>query len=185
MTIRTEQETIALAAAGDHQAFRVLVESHQSFVYSIAVRFVRNEAEAEDLTQEAFIRLWKNLKRYNPEFRLKTWLGKIVTNLALDQLKSGQTQNEKKRVKIHDELNAMSKQNPEAELQAAELLQLILQYSEQLTPKQRAVFVLRDLEQLEVSEVCEMLAMSSGTMKSNLYYARLWMKEQIIKYYKV
>jgi RNA polymerase sigma-70 factor (ECF subfamily) len=175
---------IALAVAGDQQAFRALVESHQGLVYSIAYRFVRNEPEAEDLTQEAFIRLWKNLARYNSEFKLKTWIGKIVTNLALDHLKSSQKKSEKNRLALNDDLNAISHQSPEQELNASELHQLILKLSEQLTPKQQAVFVLRDLEQLEGTEVCEILEMSAGNMKSNLYYARLHIKERLEKFYR-
>jgi RNA polymerase sigma-70 factor (ECF subfamily) len=184
MAIQTEQETIARATAGDQQAFRVLVEAHQGLVYSIAFRFVRSETEAEDLTQETFIRLWKNLSRYNPQFKLKTWIGKIVTNLALDHLKSAQKKSEKNRRELHDELNVMSHQSPEQELNSTELHQIILRLSEQLTPKQQAVFVLRDLEQLDGNEVCEILEMSAGNMKSNLYYARLHMKERLEKYYQ-
>jgi RNA polymerase sigma-70 factor (ECF subfamily) len=184
MAIHTEQETIALAAAGDQQAFRVLVEAHQGLVYSIAFRLVRNATEAEDLTQEAFIRLWKNLSRYNPQFKLKTWIGKIVTNLAFDHLKSSQKKSEKNRQALHDELNAMSHHNPEKELNATELHQIMLKLSKQLTPKQQAVFVLRDLEQLDGNEVCEILEMSAGNMKSNLYYARLHIKERLEKYYQ-
>jgi RNA polymerase sigma-70 factor, ECF subfamily len=181
----SERELIDQAGAGDYRAFRTLVETFQGFVYSIAYRFTRDEAEAEDLTQETFIRLWKNLDRYNAEFKLKTWLGKIVTNLALDHLKSGRRKNEKMRVVMDTELNAQSHEQPEATWNATELQQLILRLSEQLTPKQRSVFVLRDMEQLDVDEVCEILGMSAGNVKSNLYYARLSMKVEIEKYYKI
>lgn len=181
----SERELIDQAAAGDYRAFRTLVETFQRFVYSIAFRFTRDEAEAEDLTQETFIRLWKNLDRYKSEFKLKTWLGKIVTNLALDHLKSGRIKNEKMRVAMDDELNAQSYEQPETIWNAAELQQLVLKLSALLTPKQRAVFVLRDLEQLDAEEVCEILGMSAGNMKSNLYYARLSMKTEIEKHYKI
>lgn len=185
MGATSERELISQAAAGDYRAFRVLVECFQPFVYSIAFRFTKSEAEAEDLTQETFIRLWKNLDRYKPEFKLKTWLGKIVTNLALDHLKSGRNKNEKLRMTMHTELNARSDEQPDTIWNAKELKHLVHRLSEQLTPKQRAVFVLRDLEQLDAPEVCEILGMSAGTVKSNLYYARLSMKSEIEKYYKI
>jgi RNA polymerase sigma-70 factor (ECF subfamily) len=181
----SERELIDQAAAGDYRAFRTLVETFQGFVYSIAYRFTRDEAESEDLAQETFIRLWKNLDRYKAEFKLKTWLGKIVTNLALDHLKSSRRKNEKMRVAMDTELNAQSHEQPEATLNAIEFQHVILRLSEQLTPKQRAVFVLRDMEQLDVDEVCEILGMSAGNLKSNLYYARLCMKTEIEKYYKI
>jgi RNA polymerase sigma-70 factor (ECF subfamily) len=181
----SERELIDQAAAGDYRAFRTLVETFQGLVYSIAFRFTRDEVEAEDLTQETFIRLWKNLDRYKAEFKLKTWLGKIVTNLALDYLKSSRRKNEKMRVAMDAELNAQSHEQPETIWNAAELQNLVFKLSEQLTPKQRAVFVLRDLEHLEVNEVCDMLGMSAGNVKSNLYYARLSIKTEVEKHYKI
>lgn len=184
MRFTPEHELINQAAAGEYRAFRTLVETFQGFVYSIAFRFTRDEVEAEDLTQETFIRLWKNLNRYNAEFKLKTWLGKIVTNLALDHLKSGRRKNEKMRVAMQADMNAQSPEQPDTIWNAIELQQLVLRLSEQLKPKQRAVFVLRDLEQLNVDEVCEILGMSAGNLKSNLYYARMNIKTELEKYYK-
>jgi RNA polymerase sigma-70 factor, ECF subfamily len=179
-----ELETIEKAKAGDQRAFRMLVESFQGFVYSIAFRFVGNEAEAEDLVQECFVRCWKNIKRFNPDYKLKTWLGKMITNLCLDFLKSARARNEKGRV----DLEAQSPPGDtafESELHAAELLAIVTKMAVQLTPKQRAAFILRDLEMLDVKEVCDMLGMSAGTLKSNLYYARLAIREQLLKYYKL
>lgn len=88
-------------------------------------------------------------------------------------------------MELHDELNAVSYQNPDKDLHATELSDLVYRLSNQLTKKQRTVFVLRDLEQLEVNEVCEILDMSAGNVKSNLYYARLYMKEALTKYYTI
>lgn len=184
MPILNELETIEKAKSGDQQAFRVLVESFQGFVYSIAFRFTSDEAEAEDLTQETFIKLWKNMVRYNPDYKLRTWIGKIVTNLSLDFLKSGRKKNEKQRIAMDNELNAIDPSQLEAELDSSELHAIVMKLADQLTPKQRAAFILRDLEMLEVNEVCKVLGMSAGNLKSNLYYARLNMKESLIKYYK-
>lgn len=91
-----QRELIESAIAGDHQAFRVIVEAFQGFVYSIAFRFTGNTDDAEDLTQEAFIRLWKNLNRFDPQREMKKWLGKIISNLCLDYLKSAR---KKRKVK--------------------------------------------------------------------------------------
>ncbi len=184
MPILTELETIEKAKAGDQQAFRVLVESFQGFVYSIAFRFSGDEAEAEDLTQECFIRLWKNLNRYNPEYKLKTWLGKMVTNLSLDFLKSARKKNEKSRTMLDESLPVIDSSHHESELDASELHSIIIKMAERLNPKQRAAFILRDLEMLDVNEVCDMLGISAGNLKSNLYYARLSIKESLMKYYK-
>ncbi len=185
MPILTELETIEKAKEGNQQAFRVLVESYQGFVYSIAFRFTDHEAEAEDLVQECFIRLWKNLNRYNSEHKLKSWLCKIITNLCLDHLKSARRKNEKNRINMDDRLPATDPIHHETELDASELHTLVLKLAERLTPKQRAAFILRDLEMLDVEEVCEILGISAGNLKSNLYYARLSIKGSVMKYYKL
>jgi RNA polymerase sigma-70 factor, ECF subfamily len=183
MASYSEQETLDRALAGDQQAFRILVETYQSFVYSVAYRMVRHPAEADDLTQETFIRMWKNLHRYNPTYTLKAWLGKIVINLTLDLLKS----NDRKRTMRQSELTAFENisnhQTPEHELHASQLSEIIVAASTQLPPNQQAVFVLRDMEQLDVAEVCEALNMQASQVKSNLYYARLHIKNVLNKVY--
>lgn len=178
-----EAEIIEQAKSGNQLAFRALVESFQGFVYSIAYRFTGNASEAEDLMQETFIRCWKNLDRYNAEYKMKTWLGKIVSNLCLDYLKSARRKNESKAVDFS--IHIMDDANPEKEFETKELHSIILKLADRLTPKQRAVFILRDLEMLEVDEVCEILGMNSANVKSNLYYARLNMKADLLKHYTI
>jgi len=72
-------DLILSASRGDTRAFRTLVETHQGLVYSLAVRFVRNAQDAEDIAQEVFVRLWKNISKYNPQqARFSTWLYRIA-----------------------------------------------------------------------------------------------------------
>lgn len=183
MTEASEQELIRKAQQGDHRAFRVLVEAHQGLVYSIAFRLTRHQGEAEDLTQETFVRLWNNLGHYKPEHRLKSWVGKIATNLALDHLRLVGTKHRKGTVPLEHAPALQNAKPSDGGLHAEELHALVLQLSEQLSPKQRMVFVLRDLEQLEVDEVKVMLSMSASNIKSNLFYARSAMKELLKKFY--
>ena len=183
MAIESDQENIKRALAGDQQAFRILVETYQGFVYSVAYRLVRNPTEAEDLTQETFIRMWKNLSRYNPIYTLKAWLGKIVINLTLDLLKSRDRKHILKQNELNIVENHTSNQTPDLDLQGDELNKIILSASAQLPPYQQAVFALRDLEQLDVVDVCDILNMPASQVKSNLYYARLYIKNILIKAY--
>lgn len=174
-----ELDLIRKSQRADASAFRALVESHQGLAYSIAFRFTREEQESEDIVQEAFIKIWKNLSKYDAAFRFKTWLARIVTNLCLDYLKSARKKNTSK-ILISEEMNVSHDHKMESE----ELKAIVYQLADQLTEKQKAVFILRDLETLEPEEVCSILQMPDGNMKSNLYYARLKIKEGLKKFYK-
>jgi RNA polymerase sigma-70 factor, ECF subfamily len=183
MTESEEQEIIRKAADGNAEAFRLIVRQHQSILYSVSFRFLGNAEDAEDVVQEAFIRLWKNLPKYRQDVRISTWSYKIVVNLCLDVLKSAFRKQQKNNIEISDESNIKGRSADE-ELNASELYELIQEAASELTPKQKAVFILRDLEELPVEAVCSILSMSSDNVKSNLYYARQQMGEKLKKYYQ-
>jgi RNA polymerase sigma-70 factor, ECF subfamily len=176
---------IQKAIEGDTFAFRQIVEQHQGFAYAVSYRMVSNEEDAEDIVQEAFIRLWNNLHNYKPEVKLSTWLYKIITNLCLDYLKSARVKQKKNHVAMSTELNMNSISGADDMVNANELHTVIQEAASSLTPAQKAVFVLRDLEQLTVEEVGEILSMSAGNIKSNLYYARQHVADVLKKYYQV
>lgn len=165
-------ELIQEAARGGQQAFRAIVEVNQGFVYAVAFRFVNDSQDAEDITQEVFVRLWKNLHNYKPEVKLTTWLYKIVTNRCLDFLKSKHGSQRKNAVDVDKQLHLAAHSTPEQAYQQQELVKIIHAAADELTPRQKAVFILRDLEGLSSAEVCEALSMSAGNVKSNLFHAR-------------
>lgn len=179
----TSTERLREAIAGNTSAFRTVVEEHQQFAYAVAYRFVNDEQEAEDIVQEAFVRLWKNMKSYRQEVKLTTWLYRIVANLCLDFLKSRRGRERKIRKDIRYGYTAADRSTPEREYEQSELMQLIVHAAEELTPKQKAVFILRDLEGLSVDEVTEILSMTAGNVKSNLFHARQKMAEKLKAFY--
>ncbi|HPM29221.1 MAG TPA: RNA polymerase sigma factor [Chryseolinea sp.] len=184
MQYSEELNLIKCAQGGDSHAFRKLVEMHQPFAYSVAFRFTGNAPEAEDIIQEVFIKLWKNLGKYKQGIKLTTWLYQIITNQCLDYLKSASRKHQMKNVEIKLGKQIRDYTNHEQQVDDQELLQVVTGLAKQLTPKQQTVFVLRDLEGLSVEEVCEVLKMSAGKMKSNLYYARQKIRQDLIQYYK-
>ena len=184
MPTLSEPEVIAKAVSGDSDAFRLLVEKHQAFVISLSYRFVGNRNDAQDIAQETFLRLWKNLARYRAEVKLTTWLYKIVTNLCLDFLKSKHGRQVRNKDALHHDFAIADPTGADQGLMNEELRVAILKLTEELTPKQKAVLVLRDLEELPVQEVSDILSMSPGNVKSNLYYARIKMSELIRQYYQ-
>ncbi|MBS1979450.1 MAG: RNA polymerase sigma factor [Bacteroidetes bacterium] len=176
-----ERECIQKAASGDHRAFRQLVELHSGLAYTIAFRMTRDVDESEDIVQEAFVRVWKNIHRYDAGFRFRTWIAKIVTNLSLDYLKSPRS---KKWSGLELVENMAEPMNANTVIESSELKSAVFRLAEQLTPKQKAVFVLRDLEMMEPEEVCKALDMQDGNMKSNLFHARKKIKEGLEKWYQ-
>jgi RNA polymerase sigma-70 factor, ECF subfamily len=179
MHLRTTPEVIKQAKAGSAKAFEVIIDEYQSFAYRLAFRLIGKTEEAEDIVQESFISLWKNIDRYRTEVKLTTWLYRIVTNKCLDYFKSAGAKQNNNKVAIELAYTKTDHITPEKELENLELMKAIQQAAESLTPKQRAVFVLRDLEGLDVDEVCIILSISAGNLKSNLYYARLALSEKL------
>ncbi len=184
MQYSDELNLIEKAQRGDSQAFRKLVEMHRLFAYSVAFRFTGNAPDAEDITQEVFIKLWRNLGKYKQGIKLTTWLYQIITNHCLDYLKSASRKNQMKHVEMKLSRQITDESNHGQQVEDRELLHIVTDLAKQLTPKQQTVFVLRDLEGLSVDEVCKILDMSAEKMKSNLYYARQKIREDLTLYYK-
>ncbi|HYC86999.1 MAG TPA: sigma-70 family RNA polymerase sigma factor [Chryseosolibacter sp.] len=177
------KHVIDKAIAGDQAAFATIVDRHEGFVYSLSLRFLASRADAEDATQEVFIRLWKNLSRYRPDVKLSTWLYKITTNVCLDVLRSRKRRSEHRSHSIDPDEPYTHPSGADDQVLGEELKMILFEITEKLTPKQKAVFILRDLEGLEVDEVCNVLSLSAGNVKSNLYYARQKVGELVTKYY--
>ncbi len=172
-------EVVESAMAGNTAAFKTIVEQHQAFAYAVAFRFVGNEEEAKDIVQEAFVRLWKNLRSYRKEVKLSTWLYRIIANLCLDFLKSSRRKEKRNCVDLSKGYFFPDDSTPDKIIRQQELMRAIHIAAEELTPKQKAVFVLRDLEGLSTEEVKEILSMSAANIKSNLFHARQKVAEKL------
>jgi len=183
MNQTTVTELIERSRHNDLEAFRTLVDSHQSFVFSVAFRLLCDEDNAKDVAQETFIRVWKHINRFNTEMRFSTWLYKITTNLCYDRIKSEKRRNNHEMSNIEKSvlINVASGENIETSLINSELAITIRVLTNQLTPKQKLVFTLRELEGLEVEEIIEITGLSSEKIKSNLYCARQTIREKLEK----
>ncbi len=164
------------ARNGDRGSFAFLVKKYQHMAYNLAFRIVCDEDDTKDIVQDSFIKIWKNMKRYNPKVKFSTWIYTIVTNTAIDFLRST-----KKRVmtRIDNMEESLTGNNMESELDNRELGDLIKMASNGLTTKQRLVFILRDLQGLKSEEVSEILKLSATSIKSNLYHTRNNIREKI------
>jgi len=169
---------VRAARQGDTAAFEELVARHRDKIYARAFIMVRNEAEAIDLSQEAWIKGWQRLPQFLGESSFATWITRIVINGCPDYLRKKKRQ----RIESIEEMNAESggverqmavvTVNPTARLKRAELRQRIDQALGQLSPEQRTVLVLREFEQMDYKEIAKTLRCARGTVMSRLFYAR-------------
>lgn len=175
-----EEETrlIARCQSGDQTAFRHLVERYQQYVFAVAFRVVCDEDHARDVVQETFIRVWRNLKSFDPGRRFTTWLFRIAVNLAYDHMRS-----EHQRKRMFLQVTATGDHPAYADpddladvISNKDLTDRIRRLTAQMSPKQRIVFVLRDLEELPMEEIAETLGMSMASVKTSLCYARKKMR---------
>lgn len=160
---------------GDTYAFRILVEKMQVFAYNLAFRILLNEDDAKDSVQDSFIKIWKNLPDYKPKYLFSTWMYRIVVNTCLDKLKS-----EHKHSDLAKEPGAFSTEMEESILNR-DLAAQIKKLSQDLPVKQKVIFVLSDIQDFTIEEISQILNLSKGLVKSNLYYARKSIREKFLK----
>lgn len=170
---------INLSLQNDKNAFRQIVESHQYMIFALAFRMLGNEEDAKDIAQDTFIRIWTHLSDFNCEKKFSTWIYRITANLCLDKLK---------RLKFialdsndFEVINSLS-ENFEFELTNKELGEIITALTNELSPKQKLVFTLRYIEELEVEEIIEITGLSAEKIKSNLYVARQTVRKKLENY---
>jgi RNA polymerase sigma-70 factor (ECF subfamily) len=171
-------EYIDLCRQGNTDAFRYIVSEYQQLVYTLAFRILCSETDAEDITRETFIKIWQNIGRYKQQYKFSTWIYRIASNACYDKLRSERNM---EKVSLTD-YDTFSEVNQEEQLHNKELRKLIIQLTDGLSPKQKLVFTLSDIEDLEATEIQIITGMTASKIKSNLYLARKYIKSQIINY---
>jgi RNA polymerase sigma-70 factor (ECF subfamily) len=189
----TDRNLVVLAQNGDHQAFRQLVERYQRKVYSVTYGMVRNPEDAMDMTQDAFIKAYKNLGSFQGSSSFYTWIYRIAVNLCIDHLrKAGRVQSVDYDDKFkHDQedvsdgsslLPSRLGSNPERAMGRRELVDQMQKALEELSPNHRTVILLREVEGLSYEEIAQVLDISKGTVMSRLHHARKNMQAALSSY---
>ncbi len=175
----SEAEAIERAKQGDAEGFEVLYNLHKRRVYSLCLRMTANAAEAEDLTQEAFMQLFRKIATFRGESAFSTWLHRMAVNVVLMQLrKKGLAV-----VPLEDDIET-EEETPKKDFGAQDLAlegsidRLRLQNAiGKLPPGYRSIFVLHDVEGYEHNEIAEIVGCSIGNSKSQLHKARMKLRE--------
>lgn len=168
-----DQRVMVRVAAGDASAFRVLVERHTASLLAHATRMLRNPSEAEEVVQEAYVRLWKAAPSYRPEAKLRTFLHGIAHNLCIDRLRAR---------KRHDpdaveELTAQDRTS--GSIHELELRARVQRELAELPERQRAALSLVHFEELTNIEAAKLLDVSVEALESLLSRARRTLRERL------
>jgi RNA polymerase sigma-70 factor (ECF subfamily) len=162
-----EPDLVRQAQQGDREAFGELVRCHRQGVVNLAYRLCGEAPLAEDIAQEAFVRAWQNLTKYQPRAPFRNWLYRIAANLMMDALRS-----EREAVDIESLPLASPSADPESALIGKERARQVQAAVLGLPPASRAVLVLREYERLSYQEIADALSLPLGTVMSRLSYAR-------------
>jgi RNA polymerase sigma-70 factor (ECF subfamily) len=174
-----DRALIDRARSGDKQAFRELVERHQRRAFAIALGLVRDENDAREVVQEAFIRVFRGLDSFHGGSSFFTWLYRIVTNLSIDLMRkpSRRDQELDETRDIKDELDIpllarIDGADPVDVVRRGEIRQRIQSALDALPPYHRGVIVMREVEGMSYEEMAQSMGVSKGTIMSRLFHAR-------------
>ncbi len=174
---RPDRELVEEARQGSHAAFEALVRRYSERAYRAAYRVLRDPDQAEDVLQEAFIKAYRAIRKFEHRSAFYTWLYRIVVNLALDRRRRDRSAS---RVEWEDgialqiEPRAIVRQetDPETAARRSEVREIVARGVQKLPEGQREVLLLREVEGLSYEEIAVTMAISKGTVMSRLHYAR-------------
>ncbi|HKB26191.1 MAG TPA: sigma-70 family RNA polymerase sigma factor [Methylomirabilota bacterium] len=165
---------------GDPRAFEALVIAYQHRVFGVALRMLRNRAEAEEVAQEVFLRVHRAIASFRGEAKLSTWLYAIASRLCLNRLATGERRLAREGEESLERLRADA--DPAAQVERAELEAALQRAIDELPGERRIVVVLRDVEGLAYEEIAEVLELPLNTVRSRLHRARMDLKEKLERF---
>jgi RNA polymerase sigma-70 factor (ECF subfamily) len=189
--VSDELTLVQAAKRGDDSAFEELVRRYDRNVFRIAQHITQNREDAEDVVQEAFLKAYRNLAKFQEQSKFYTWLVRIAVNEALMKLrrrKPERTVSLDEEIKTEDDSLPREiadwSPNPEQQYNQAELREILSKTIQGLPPGFRTVFVLRDVEGLSTEETAAALELSVPAVKSRLLRARLQLRERLGRFFQ-
>lgn len=185
----SDEELMEHCVADSHDAFRVLVERYQARVVNLVARFIGDRDRAEEIGQEAFLRVHVHRARYRPGGKFSTWLFTIAVNLAKNEIRYRVRHRRELSIDVDPEhpgaiVHTLSDQGERADASVVrgEVDQAVTAAIERLPTRYRAALVLRDIEGLSYEEVGSILNIPGGTVRSRINRARLMLREKLVPF---
>lgn len=186
----TEKELLKRSREGHVSSFEELISAHQQKVYNIALRMLANEQDAFDASQEVFIKVYKNLDKFQENSSFSTWLYRITTNTCLDMLRKNKDKKNDisidSQIAFEDGEASFQLEDKSADLEEEilkkERQQALYDAIEQLNEEHKKMIVLRDLQGMSYQEIAAITGTNIGTVKSKINRARISLKNSLLKY---
>ena len=182
-----DEELVASARQGDRRAFEELVERHQRRAYHIAFDFTRDREEAKDLSQEAFLKAFTNLKNFDGRSSFYTWFYRILVNLCLDykrRQKRGPASSFDETIKnqLEPSHEPVKPRSPDQQVWARQISHRVGEALEALPARQRTAFVLKNHQGLSIKEIAALMDTAEGTVKVHLHRAVTTLRERLAEF---
>lgn len=178
-----DKEIVALAQKGDREAFGVLVERYKQKAYRIAFDFTRDREEAKDLSQEAFLRAFTHLKRFDLRAGFYTWFYRILVNLCLDYCRRrGRISWEPWEEKTESRNTTNTNFSPDQEAIAREISHRVGASLNALPSKQRTAFILRNHQGLSIQDIAKVMQTADATVRVHLYRAIAALRQNLTEF---
>lgn len=172
-------------ALGLQDALRVVLDRYMPMVSRTSYRILCDRDDSEDVTQEVFIRIWRNASAFDGRYSLSTWIYRITCNLCYDRLRRRKVLSFLSISPPVYETSAPEASSPEEDFITKETWEIFCRASHNLSPKQRTIFTLRDLEGLDTEVVIAVTGLTADQIKSNLHIARKKIRQELERYGKV
>lgn len=184
-----EQVLVDRFCGGDHTAFHELVGQYKKKIYYLAYDITGNHQEAEDISQEVFIKMFRSLKKFRRDAKMSSWLYQITVNASIDTLRK-KSSKPKRSIDEFDHLyiqeglttGRAANFDPVSSAESSQIQNHISQALQKITPKERTVFVMRHYNDLKLNEIAEILNVTIGTVKSLLFRAIKKLRKELSSY---
>jgi len=183
-----EKELIQKLCEGNEQAFKVLYDSYSNKVYNTSLHFLQNQTDAEDITQEVFIEIFRSIKNFKQDSKLFTWIYRITITKSFEFIRH---KNRKKRFAFmnyllpeHNEIKSEDFNHPGVEIENKERAVILFNAIRKLSENQRIAFTLSKIDGLEYKEIADIMKTSLSSVESLIFRAKENLKKLLHRYYK-
>ena len=186
---QNEQVLVDRFCGGDSSAFHELVGRYKKKIFYLAYDITGDHHEAEDISQEVFMKMFRSLKTFRRDAKMSSWLYQITVNTSIDSLRK-KSSKPKRSIEEFDQINIQEQVagsvsqslDPQKSTEASQIQHQISQALQNISPKERTVFVMRHYNDLKLNEIAEILNVTIGTVKSLLFRAIRKLRKELSSY---